>query len=84
MISIHHLTGPQRAMLGSLCQRAAVSRDSAIPLRTSQGKTAGVLAKRGLVALDLHNSTLRQIAWLTAAGSKLASETATTVQSIIG
>ena len=80
---VEKLTKAQLAMLGKLSSREAVSRDSAMPLKTSQGKTAGFLAKRGLVALDLHTSTLRQIAWLTAAGSKLASDAAATLQSFV-
>lgn len=79
------LTPPQLAMLASLHESEAKSKDSAVPLRTWQGKTAGVLARRGLIALDLHRSTLRQIAWLTIAGTRMVTETAAlTVQSLIG
>jgi len=79
------LTQPQLAMLASLLERQAHSKDRAIPLKTWQGRTAAILARRGLVALDLHKSTLRQVAWLTATGAKLATDAAAlTVQSIIG
>ena len=73
------LTKPQQQFLVDLYAKQALSREASLALKTKHGETASVLARRRLVSLDVSNPTLRHVVWLTAAGTRLASEFLTTV-----
>jgi hypothetical protein len=73
------LTRSQQQFLLDLYENEATSREASHPLKSRHGETAKILARRRLVALDISNTTLRHVVWLTAAGTRIASECMTTL-----
>lgn len=73
------LTKTQQQFLIDLYANEAISREASQALKNKHGETASILARRRLVSLDISNSTLRHVVWLTASGARLASECLTSL-----
>lgn len=68
------LSKTQQQFLIDLYRNEALSREASRAFKSRYVETASILARRGLVSLDISRSTLRHVAWLTAAGARLAGE----------
>jgi len=64
-------TKAQREFLGALCRAGAFSAETAVPLKDKQRIPSGILARKGLIKIQLPRTTIRKVVWLSPTGREL-------------